>query len=599
MSATLEEINAKIAEIEASQQPVVPSMLTPEQVAPINERTDKLIDQENKIKETQQQESAPRETPEEDSFMQKLDKAIPAPIAELAAAVNRGTMSMADFLSTDIVNAALQTAGVDARVPSIKETIGGEGIEGGFMEEGLPRRIVRTAGEFAAPVAATGQGIRALAQTAPKIGATLTQKVAQAASTAPSTELAGAALAGAGSEVGADVGGEIGAAVAGEEGRAAGERRGRLAGSFIAPIGGAIVKQTATGLVTKGAKKLLTEAAPTIEGLKKAARSVYRDLENSGVSVNSGSIGKLAGSLSQVARQKGFHGKIHPKVGVALNEFKLAADSGANLKLSEVDNLRRIMGAAAKSSEPDEARLGVLLSNRIDDFLDNAGKNELTKTSADIGAKYKDARQLWRRVKKSEQLAEVFDKAQLQASGFENGIRTQFRSILKNKKQRKGFTPDEIKAMREVVQGTNLQNMAKLLGRFGFGEGQASNMLMGYAGIAGGAVAGGPVGAVVVPSVGQLSRKLAQRLTREGAKNADLMIRAGKNGAEIVKAYMKITPPKHRTAQELTELLLRPDINIEGLKQAAKSMPIKSNQLVNDAVFLTNSINAAKTEAGG
>ena len=36
---------------------------------------------------------------------------------------------------------------------------------------------------------------------------------------------------------------------------------------------------------------------------------------------------------------------------------------------------------------------------------------------------------------------------------------------------------------------------------------------------------------------------------------------------------MRAVPPKERTAQELTELLLRPEINLQGLKQAAKIAP--------------------------
>jgi len=507
--------------------------------------------------------------------------------SELASAINRGAVNIVDFLGPDTINSGLSLIGSEKRVPSLKDSeFIQKATEGNAMEPGLTRRAVRTAGEFVAPSAGVGSVIRGVAQAAPKIGASVTQKIAQTMASKPLTDVTAAATAGAGSEIGADVG----EAAAGDKGRSIG----RLVGGFGAPIGVAMAKEAGKTLITKSAKKLLTESAPTIDGLKKAARSVYRDLENSGVNINSSSIGKLAGSLSTLAKQKGFHRKIHKEVDVALTEFKRAAESGLPLKLSELDALRQITAESAKSIKPSEARLGGILVTRVDDFLDSIGKNELSKTSSDIGAKYRDARQLWRRVKKSEQLSEVFDKAQLQATGFENGIRTQFRSILNSKKQRKGFTPDEIIAMRKVVEGTSLQNIAKMLGRFGFGEGQASNMLMGYAGIAGGAVVGGPVGAVFVPSIGQLSRKLAQRLTREGGKNADLIIKAGKNGLDIVKAYMKITPAKQRSAKELTELLLRPDISLESLKIAVKNAPQQHKQIVNDAAFLVNAIKSTQ-----
>ena len=604
--ATLQELEAEMARRQGMAQPPTASVLQPEQKQVIDGQTTDRIAQEAEIKRRQEAELPPQkpELPAEKDGISKAGQAIldipgGAAVSEFTSAVNRGTINLIDMLGPDFINNALSVAGIKARVPTLGEQkIVQEATTGQFMEPGLAKEAVRTGGEFVAPVGAAGSVIRGAAAQVPKLVApTVAQRVVQTAATPAIPELGAGALAGAGSEVGAETGGAIGEAVGGEEGRKTGEQIGRLTGGVLVPVGATLAKETGKTLVSQSAKKLLSESAPTIEGLKKAARSVYNDLENSGVSINSNSVRKLAGSLSQVAKQKGFHGKIHPKVGVALNEFKTAAESGTDLKLSEIDNLRRIMGSAAKSLEPDEARIGVLLSNRVDDWLDNLNKANFSKAfNKDVGAKYKDARQLWRRVKKSEQLAEAFDKAQLQASGFENGIRTQFRSILNSKKNRKGFTPDELKAMKEVVQGTSLQNMAKLLGRFGFGEGQASNMLMGYAGIAGGAAVGGPVGAVVVPSIGQLSRKLAQRLTREGAKNADLMVRAGKNGTDIVKTYMKITPPKERTAQELTELLLRPDINLEGLKQVARSMPQKNKQLINDATFLVNAIKATQKE---
>ena len=189
---------------------------------------------------------------------------------------------------------------------------------------------------------------------------------------------------------------------------------------------------------------------------------------------------------------------------------------------------------------------------------------------------------------------EAFKKAGDQATGFENGIRVQFRQILGNKRKSRGFTKEELGAMREVVRGTSLQNTAKMIGRFGFSEGQASNMLMGSLGVAGGAAIGGPAGAVAVPLVGQVSRGLAQKLTRKGAEGADLIVRAGSNGLEVVKAYMKTTGPKERSAQELTELLLRPDISLEALKKSVKNIPQKQRSLIKDAMFLAGAIKASQ-----
>ncbi len=512
-----------------------------------------------------------------------------AAVSEFAAAVNRGAINILDFLGPEQINAALQLAGSEARVPTLGEQpIVQEAITGEFMEPGLARQAVRTAGEFVAPAGAVGATIRGAAAQIPKVAPqalTVAQRVTQAAAAPALPEATAAAAAGAGAEVGA----EVGEAVGGERGR----QIGRLAGGILAPIGGALAKESAKTLISGSAKKLLRQAAPSIEGLKTAARGVYKEIDDLGVTVNPSATSRLGAELQTLTKRQGFDSGIHKDVAAALKRFDEVA--GKPLSLSEVDILRRVTNAAAASPKPDEARLGKMMISKIDDFLDTAGRNELSGTTKNIGAKYRDARQLWRRVKKSEQLAEAWDKAELSPAGFENGIRQQFRQILKSNKQKKGFTKEELKAMRDVVEGTTLRNMSEKLGMLGIDEKRVSGALMPLLGAGAGATFGTP-GAIAVPILGTLSKKLGLRLAKDAGRGADEVVRAGKNGVDVVKAYMKVTPPKDRTPQELTELLLRPDVNLQGLKQAARNAPQNQKRLINDAAFLVNAIKSTQEE---
>ena len=63
--------------------------------------------------------------------------------------------------------------------------------------------------------------------------------------------------------------------------------------------------------------------------------------------------------------------------------------------------------------------------------------------------------------------------------------------------------------------------MAKLIGKLGFTEGHVTGLIGGSLGVAAGASTFGPVGAVAVPVIGQVSKKLAQRLTKKSADFAD------------------------------------------------------------------------------
>lgn len=310
----------------------------------------------------------------------------------------------------------------------------------------------------------------------------------------------------------------------------------------------------------------LNEALPTIDQLKDTSRAVYEEIDSLGVTVKPESFKRLAISLRRNAQKEGLNPTLTPDTSAALKEFDNAI--GRDINLTEIDTLRKIAQNAASSVKPADARLGSIMIESVDQFLDNINTGDFKKafgTPKDVGKRYKTARELWGRARRSELIQEAFQKADLQASGFENGVRTQFRSILNNKKKRRFFKPDEVQAMNRVVKGDKKENLAKLVGRLGFSEGGATNILGGLGGVAaGGAIAGGP-GALIVPVIGQLSRKLAQRMTAKNAEFADSVIRAGKDGRKIVEAYLDNTPKNDISSAELSELLMRPNIDLTNL----------------------------------
>ena len=69
-------------------------------------------------------------------------------LSELAAASNRSVTEFVDFLGPDTVNAVLSLSGSEYRVPTLTGALESTGIQGGFMDEGTPREIVRGAGSL-------------------------------------------------------------------------------------------------------------------------------------------------------------------------------------------------------------------------------------------------------------------------------------------------------------------------------------------------------------------------------------------------------------------------------------------------------------------
>lgn len=324
-------------------------------------------------------------------------------------------------------------------------------------------------------------------------------------------------------------------------------------------------------------KRAVVSATPDIEQLKQVSRGVYKELDDSGVSLQPKAFKGMVNRINQEVRKSGFDEDLTPKTASVLR--RLDSELGTSPTLTQIDTLRKVAQNAAKSLEPADAALGSIVVDNIDSFLDIVSPSAFKTgkvSAAEITPKFKVARDLWGRAKRSEMINEAFEKAKNQASGFENGIVVQFRSILNNKKKSRFFKKGELEAMQEVVRGTTTGNLAKLVGRLGFSEGHATNLIGGSLGVAGGAAVGGPVGAVAVPLIGQVSRKLAQRLTRKNAELADTVVRAGNNAEGIAKAYLDATPKKSRSSAELSELLSRPDIALDNLVVA-------DNQLLREA----------------
>lgn len=329
----------------------------------------------------------------------------------------------------------------------------------------------------------------------------------------------------------------------------------------------------------KTTKKLLSEAVPNVSQLKSTAREIYSTIDNLGVTVKQKAFSDFANKTLQSLEKKGLDPDITPKAYAAIS--RILKESESPITVGKIDTLRQVASNAAKAIEGTDKALGVAIIDNIDDFLTNL-KPIMTigGDSSKVGGMFKSARDLWARAKKSEIIEEAIEGAKDQASGFENGLRVQFRQLLKNKKKMRGFTKQEKDAIAEVVRGTKGANLARQLGKFGIDLNQNTNALGAALGAGAGGVYGGGVGAVVVPVIGSVSRNLAEKLTKQNAKFAQDIVRAGKDGQMIVNAYLKNTPKESRSVAELTELLIRPGVNTKLIKS--------SNEIARDASYFAD-----------
>lgn len=177
---------------------------------------------------------------QQQSFIDSQLLSIPGmkPIAEMAAAANKSIFQFLDFIGPDNINAVLQLAGSEKRVPTLDGTLGSDG---GYMEEGLAKDIATTTGKTLPAALGIGQALRTGASklssspASESVGAGILR---QLGSSKPKTDVQAATLSAVGAEVGEE---QFGA-------------DGRLIGSIMTPVAGMGIAEATKTLVRGGAR---------------------------------------------------------------------------------------------------------------------------------------------------------------------------------------------------------------------------------------------------------------------------------------------------------------------------------------------------------
>lgn len=339
----------------------------------------------------------------------------------------------------------------------------------------------------------------------------------------------------------------------------------------------------------KQVKKAIVESAPETEAIKNASRSIYKEIDDSGVRVKPNSINKLVSRIDIQTRKKGLDPRTTRKAAGALSALKEMR--GGEQPIGELLVQKELAQRVASSPDSGEAMLGRLMVDEIDDFIDTLDQKDLARGNADIGKKVKAAGKLWGRAKRSEEITGAIKAAELANSGMENGLRIEFAKILRSKKRSKYFPKNELDAMQDLVNGDTKTNLAKLIGRLGFSEGRATNVLTSLGGVYGGSELFGTAGAIAVPAIGFAAKQLAQKITKNKSAFVDKIARAGTDANRITKAYLTSVPKAKRNPNDLADLLMDPLIDLDELDMIA-------NKTMQDAVDIAKGKRAINLAAG-
>lgn len=261
---------------------------------------------------------------------------------------------------------------------------------------------------------------------------------------------------------------------------------------------------------TKMRMKAGKAITPSAQELKGQAGKIYDEIETSGIKVRPEGFRAMFEDLTMRIKDRGFHPKMHPKAAGAMEA--IGDYVGKTLNMQDMGIVRRLAKSAKNSIDPDEARIGREILGHIDTSM---------RQLPGVGEKYARADKLWSMGKKSELLDKAVLAAKATASGFENGLRIEFRKLLKKSREgRLQLSPQETSAMQKVVDGSVPTNLMKGLGKLGPAPGGAGNALLAVIAGSGGYALGGLPGAAAVVGGGYGARRGAQALTGRAAERA-------------------------------------------------------------------------------
>lgn len=201
--------------------------------------------------------------------------------------------------------------------------------------------------------------------------------------------------------------------------------------------------------------------------LQAAKGKAYQEVESLGVKYKPETFNGLLNVIETEMKAANFDPLLHPGPAGVLRQVQNM--KGKSPTLTELDQLRQFVRANAISGKGEgEARIGQIMLRQIDDFVDVAGPKQVVAGDPKAAAAgIKNARDLNTRFRKVEGIEDAVESARLRAGStgsggnVDNATRQNLRRVLEDGT----WTPEEAKALEEIVVGGKAQNFLRLIGK--------------------------------------------------------------------------------------------------------------------------------------
>jgi hypothetical protein len=282
-----------------------------------------------------------------------------------------------------------------------------------------------------------------------------------------------------------------------------------------------------TGPVTRVRPAMVGDVpAPSLGQLNAAADSQYALARQSGAQYHPAAVAEVAQNARGILQDRGIFPENAPQAHGLLNRLEnVPADQPT--PVSRIDAIRQGLGNL--DAGPNRAA-APQIRRAIDDFVTNppqgsvAGGNAQQAADAYTAARG-DAAAAFRAQDIENLGISAADRAAATNSGQNVGnlIRSRVATLMdpNHPERLRGFSGDEVAALRSVLEGGPVANVSRFIGNLLGGGGGLGSLITSGAG----AAAGGPWGAMAAPTAGLLLRNVTNRATERALNQASELVR--------------------------------------------------------------------------